>query len=199
MKKSGILFFILLLGGFTIIGFGYSVRGFDRAEAESVKTVNPNNNNNNNNESIPLPTNREAITEPDIKPGESLEAQAKYYLDVSLEEQKLRIYQNGELIKEWIVSTGANDATPTGRFNIQNRGEWFFSNKYQQGAKWWVSFKDWGVYLFHTVPMDSNQNIIEDEAEKLGKAVSHGCVRLEVENAKWIYDNIPQGSEVYIH
>ena len=33
---------------------------------------------------------------------------------------------------------------------------------------------------------------------RLGKAISDGCVRLALENAKWIWDNIPQGSTVKI-
>ncbi len=27
---------------------------------------------------------------------------------------------------------------------IQNRGTWFYSQKYEQGAKYWVSFRGWG-------------------------------------------------------
>jgi len=124
--------------------------------------------------------------------------QHRYRIEVSISEQKVRIYDHDTLIKEWIVSTGENDSTPRGDFVIQNRGEWFYSEKYQQGAMWWVSFKDWGIYLFHSVPMDRNRNIIQEEADKLGSPVSHGCVRLKVEDAKWIYDNIPQGTPVHI-
>lgn len=123
-----------------------------------------------------------------------------YWIEVLVGSQKVRIYQDGQLKKEWVVSTGTPDKpTPLGVFAIQNRGEWFFNPKYNQGAKWWVSFKDWGVYLFHSLPMDRDQRIIPEEAAKLGTPASHGCVRLEVDNAKWIYDHIPQGTPVYIH
>jgi lipoprotein-anchoring transpeptidase ErfK/SrfK len=123
-----------------------------------------------------------------------------YWIEVSTDEQKTRIYYDGNLIKEWDVSTGTEDKpTPIGVFKIQNRGEWFFSEKYQQGGRWWVSFKDWGVYLFHSVPMDREKRVIVEEAARLGTPASHGCVRLATENAKWIYDNIPQGTPVYIH
>ncbi|NLW07076.1 MAG: L,D-transpeptidase family protein [Clostridia bacterium] len=126
--------------------------------------------------------------------------QEGYWLEVSIAEQKVRVYQDGAVIKEWLASTGVPEKpTPLGVFEIQNRGEWFFNEKYQQGAQWWVSFRDWGVYLFHTLPMDQNKQIIAAEAEKLGTPASHGCVRLEIENAKWIYDHIPQGTPVYIH
>jgi hypothetical protein len=129
-------------------------------------------------------------------PGPSL-SQAR--IDVSIGEQKARIYDNNVLVKTFVVSTGLNDCTPLGTFSIQNRGEWFYSEKYRSGAKWWVSFKGWGEYLFHSVPMDRNGNIIPEEADKLGSPASHGCVRLAVDDAKWIYDHIPQETPVYIH
>jgi len=28
--------------------------------------------------------------------------------------------------------------------------------------------------------------------------ISDGCIRLAKENAKWIYDNVPKGSTIYI-
>ena len=31
----------------------------------------------------------------------------------------------------------------------------------------------------------------------LGKRVSHGCVRMAIENARFIHDNIPYGTTVY--
>jgi len=34
---------------------------------------------------------------------------------------------------------------------------------------------------------------------RLGMALSHGCVRLNINNAKWIYDNIPAGSTVCVY
>lgn len=73
-----------------------------------------------------------------------------YLIDVSVGEQKVRIYQHGVLIKEWVASTGKDNSTPLGHFTIQNRGEWFFSEKYQQGARWWVSFK--GNFFFIVFP-----------------------------------------------
>ena len=34
---------------------------------------------------------------------------------------------------------------------------------------------------------------------RLGMGLSHGCVRLQIDNAKWIYDNIPRGSKVVVY
>ena len=119
-------------------------------------------------------------------------------VDVSM--QVVKVYKDGEVIKEMVASTGIEGhETPLGTFEIQNRGLWFFNEKYGQGAKYWVSFRDWGIYLFHSLAMDENKEIIEEEAEKLGQPASHGCIRLKVEDAKWVYDNIPEKTEVFIH
>lgn len=123
-----------------------------------------------------------------------------WWIDVNVTEQMVRVYDGEQLVKEMMASTGTADKpTPLGSFKIQNRGEWFFNPKYGQGAKYWVSFKDRGVYLFHSLAMDENQEIIPEEAAKLGQPASHGCIRLEVENARWIYENIPEGTPVEIH
>ena len=34
---------------------------------------------------------------------------------------------------------------------------------------------------------------------RTGIPLSHGCVRLEIQYAKWIYDNIPSGTKVVVY
>lgn len=123
-----------------------------------------------------------------------------YWIDVDVIAQKVRIMQGEQAVRTMIASTGVEGhETPLGTFQIQNRGEWFFSEKYQQGAKYWISFKDWGVYLFHSVAMDEKQEVIPEEEAKLGEPASHGCIRLPIVDAKWIYDNIHERTKVVIH
>ncbi len=189
----------------------------EESTQQNIQKDNQNNNQKSVNNSTPTeqtknseqPKQTAQANQKNNKPAQSSNKNAsaqpsnknnqhKYRIEVSISEQKVRIYDNDTLIKNWTVSTGENNSTPLGDFTIQNRGEWFFSEKYQEGAMWWVSFKDWGIYLFHSVPMDRNQNIIQEEADKLGSPASHGCIRLRVEHAKWIYDNIPEGTPVHI-
>jgi len=54
-------------------------------------------------------------------------------------------------------------------------------------------------YLFHSVPFDKNGGMIIEEYEKLGSPVSHGCIRLKLEEAKWLYDKLPSGVKVIIY
>ena len=118
---------------------------------------------------------------------------------VNLAEQITYVYEgyanNWNLVKDFSCSTGIDgEDTPTGVFTVLNRGDWFFSDSYGQGGKYWVQFL--GDYLFHSLPYDESQSEILDYT--LGTPASHGCVRLETEDAKWIYDNIEDGTKVII-
>lgn len=90
--------------------------------------------------------------------------------------------------------------TPTGVFHVeQERGTHFYSQMSDEGANWWVSWKDHGIYLFHSVPVDQQGDYKLDEAAKLGRQpASHGCVRLSVPDAKWLYEQLPVGTKIVI-
>ncbi|MCM0649378.1 L,D-transpeptidase [Clostridium swellfunianum] len=124
-----------------------------------------------------------------------------YKVDVDLTKQLIFIYKDNKELREIKCSTGlignADTETPVGNFEIQNKGTFFFSPKYNQGGKYYIKF--FSNYLIHSIPTDKNGNIIEEEKDKLGVPVSHGCIRVPVEESKWIYDNIPVGSAVSIH
>lgn len=56
-------------------------------------------------------------------------------------------------------------------------------------------------YLFHSVPYNRNGDIYSLSARmynQLGTTCSHGCIRLTVADAKWIYDYCPLGTKVII-
>ena len=122
-----------------------------------------------------------------------------YFILVNTSKQKTYVYTGSKnkwsLTKEFLCSTGINGSeTPKGTFIVQNKGDWFYTDKYGQGAKYWVGFK--GNYLFHSLPFDKDKKKIVDTT--LGKPASHGCIRLKVEESKWIYDNVPIGSKVIV-
>ena len=114
-----------------------------------------------------------------------------YKLLVDLEYQHVYVYKNNKLIKTMLCSSGmAGYETPEGKFKITDRGNYFYSDKYEEGAYYWVRFH--GAYLFHSIPCDKSGNIIQSELDKLGIKASHGCIRLSMEDAKWVYENIPK-------
>ena len=96
-------------------------------------------------------------------------------------------------------STGrdADNNTPAGLYSIEKKYRWrqMFGGVYAQYACRFV-----GNYLFHSVPYYSQDpaNLEMEEFSKLGTPASAGCVRLCVRDAKWIYDNLPIGTQVRV-
>ena len=120
------------------------------------------------------------------------------YIRVSLNDQKVSVNNGkGLVIKTFPCSSGKSGSeTPTGTFTVSGRGKSFYNSSLGEGAYYWTSFC--GNYLFHSIPFDENYQIERDEAAKLGMPASHGCIRLSIEDAKWIYDHIPDGTKVII-
>ena len=92
-----------------------------------------------------------------------------------------------------MVCSAGKPSTPTvkGQFTVQNRG-YSFGHGYT--CYYWTQF--YGDYLFHSVLYYQGTRRIKDGT--LGRNASHGCVRLAIENAKWIYDCIPRGTKVVV-
>ena len=55
--------------------------------------------------------------------------------------------------------------------------------------------------MFHSVPYYSKDagNLEWEQYNLLGQSASMGCVRLCVEDAKWIYDNCKRGTKVVVY
>ena len=138
-------------------------------------------------------------TKENLKP--NVDKKTEYVIDVCISNQKMKVYKKNKLLKEISCSTGilgdSDTETPLGTFYIQSKGNYFFSGKYQEGGRYYIKF--FSNYLIHSIPVDKNGNIIEEESKKIGNPASHGCIRISMNDSKWVYDNIPQGSEVSIH
>ena len=125
---------------------------------------------------------------------------SSYYIKVDLTNQIVTVYikdENGNYtvpLKNMICSTG--ESTPTeGVFTISDKYAW---GDLVGGVWGQYCTRITGPILFHSVPYSSrNKSTLEYwEYDKLGQPVSKGCVRLKVEDAKWIYDNCKKGTKV---
>jgi hypothetical protein len=122
-----------------------------------------------------------------------------YLVWVDIDRQLVNVFtkENGKwkLDRSIPCSTGRNRSpTLRGIYKIQDRGLWFYNEKLQSGAKYWVRYS--GPYLFHSVAMDRNQEV---EDPTLGKRASYGCIRLSIEDSKWFYDNISEDTTVFVY
>lgn len=120
-----------------------------------------------------------------------------YIALVNRSTHKVAIFQgyqgNWNCIKYWSCADGkASTPTVTGVFKVGSRGYYFNSGAYR--CYWRTQF--YGDYLFHSV-LYNHSGVLMDG--RVGVALSHGCVRLQIDNAKWIYDNIPSGTTVVVY
>lgn len=121
------------------------------------------------------------------------------WIEVALGNQQEVIIRRGDEEIRRMSCSGGKASTPTllGTYYLRERGKIFFAKRFNQGARYWVRFK--GTYLFHGIPIDASGKVIEEEKALIGKPASHGCVRLHDEDAKWFYENLPDGAMVVIH
>ena len=126
------------------------------------------------------------------------EAAGKYYIKVNKKTNVATVYltSNNKPYKAFLVSCGS--ATPTGTFYTPARYRWrtLVGPVYGQYCT-----RITGSILFHSVWYYKNgqsNTLSYKEYNKLGTTCSHGCVRLNVEGAKWIYDNCPLNTKVII-
>ena len=125
------------------------------------------------------------------------EAAMPYYITVDITNQIVTVYENGNRTKSGIVaqmicSTGkSGHSTPTGTFALpkksrsSERTEWYYFPAYSCYAKWATRIV--GGILFHSVIYSyRGGSPTSTSVNALGSRASHGCVRLRVEDAKFI-------------
>ena len=126
----------------------------------------------------------------------------KIYVDISDQ----RVYVLGwdgtgynEQTRAMVCSTGRDSTpTPTGTYQAYGRrsDEWFYFTEFNCYAKW--AYGIVGGILFHSVTYSRDKKLNQSSVNNLGRKASHGCIRLSVDDAKWIWDNCPTGTTVVI-
>lgn len=119
------------------------------------------------------------------------------YIDINLAKQQLSIFQDGDRLGTYKVSTGKRGmATPTGSFKVMSKRGRAYSRKYNLYMPYWMQFTGAG-HGIHELP--EWKNGYKEGANHLGTPVSHGCVRLGVGPAAKVYDWSEIGTAVVIH
>ncbi|HEY4667800.1 MAG TPA: L,D-transpeptidase family protein [Anaerolineales bacterium] len=142
-------------------------------------------------ESLTIPP-RDAMLELPVIPGKRIV--------VSISEQHMWLYQDGELLRENIVSTGIpNSPTMPGLFQVKSR----YLNAY---ASNWDLYMPHFLGIYHAAPNFLNgihglpllSNGTRLWASVLGRPVSYGCVVLDLEAAEHLYGWAEDGVVVEI-
>ncbi|MCH5268952.1 MAG: L,D-transpeptidase family protein [Lachnospiraceae bacterium] len=129
-------------------------------------------------------------------PSTVLGSDARYYIYVSLKDNMVTIYaKDGDKgyiipVKAMVCSVGMRGhETRMGTYSLRPTGRWHVL-RYNSNGQYATRYS--GPYMFHSVTYDrlgDRYSLQVAEYKKLGKAASHGCIRLQVADAKWIYDH----------
>lgn len=131
-----------------------------------------------------------------------------YYVEVDVANQLIKVFRLDENGKHTILdrvfwcSTGtAGYPSRPGTYTLSGRkSQWaFFPNWGGGTARWWLKID--GEIAFHSI-IYSNYDLKRpnmNSVRKLGRVASHGCIRLTLADAKWMYDNVGKGTVVHIY
>lgn len=121
---------------------------------------------------------------------------------VSIGEQRTRVYESGQLIREWVSSTGITDSpTWTGVYQVLSKelnayaGNWNLYMPYFIGVYRPVPNAEF-TNGFHGFPTRGGGQILWENS--LGRRVTFGCILLDNANAKWLYEWVELGVVVEI-
>lgn len=130
----------------------------------------------------------------------------KYRVEINVSRQKVYVYEwyygaYSKLVKTMTCTTGAVDTpTPLGSYRMGGPcGRWYYFKKFDCWAQY--ASRIVGGILFHSVLYsEKNESTLrKGSVYALGTRGSHGCVRLAVEDAKWIYNNVSAGSTCRVY
>ncbi len=129
-----------------------------------------------------------------------------YEVLVDVENQVVTVFALDEknhyrkTVKQMICSTGTSNApSDVGDWILNGRtARWAYFPKWGSHAQYWTRINS--SIAFHSVIYHSvnTMDLSVKSYTRLGKRASHGCIRLLVEDAKWIYDNLGKGITVKV-
>jgi lipoprotein-anchoring transpeptidase ErfK/SrfK len=123
---------------------------------------------------------------------------------VVLSEQRVYVYNvRKRLIATLPVSTGVKDFTPVGTFKVFSQSaQAVYSPSPNERMRWMTRFtkgREGGNIGFHGIPYKVTKSGEIPFATPLGVAPSsHGCIRMRVADAKWLFHNMKIGTVVSV-
>jgi hypothetical protein len=130
----------------------------------------------------------EAVIEPKFMEGK--------YIDISISNQVMTLFEDGTKINSFLVSTGKYGMpTPLGTFSIKRKETNHWSSTYGLWMPFSMNF--YGAYYIHELPYWPSG--YREGENHLGIRVSHGCVRLGIGPAEYVFNWAEIGTPIYVH
>lgn len=137
------------------------------------------------------------------------------FIEVSIANQAMRVYQGGQLVLESLVSTGIEpNHTEVGDFHVRLKYKSQTMAGFTSASGEVVGFEGADGSVFgdtgnpYVVPDVPNVMYFDLDAEALhgcywhnnfGTPMSHGCVNLPLDVAEWMFQFAPLGTPVTVH
>ena len=129
-----------------------------------------------------------------------------FYIYVDVRNQITSVYGRDEYgeytvpVRQMLCSTGkeGTDSDPGDWVLNGRKANWCYFPKWGGYARYWTRIN--GSIAFHSIIYHSvsTSDPKVSSYKMLGQKASHGCIRLTVADAKWIYDNCGAGTVVHI-
>lgn len=123
---------------------------------------------------------------------------------IVLDEQRVYVYNHRKrLIATLPASTGVDDQTPVGTFKVFSQSaQAFYTPNPSERMRWMTRFtkgRQGGNIGFHGIPYKVTKSGEIPFFTPLGIAPSsHGCIRMRVADAKWLFHNMKIGTVVSV-
>ncbi|MDD5370487.1 MAG: L,D-transpeptidase/peptidoglycan binding protein, partial [Anaerolineaceae bacterium] len=119
---------------------------------------------------------------------------------ISTTDQRMRVFQDGERIREFVISTGIGDSpTQPGIFQVQTHEINAYADNWDLWMPHWMGiYEAWPGFMngIHGLPMLSNG--VRLWKNVLGRPASYGCIILDLPEAEWLYGWAENGVVVEI-
>jgi len=123
---------------------------------------------------------------------------------IVLDEQRVYVYNHRKrLIATLPASTGVDDQTPVGTFKVFSQSaQAYYAPSPNERMRWMTRFtkgRQGGNIGFHGIPYKVTKTGEIPFFTPLGVAPSsHGCIRMRVSDAKWLFHNMKIGTVVSV-
>ncbi len=114
------------------------------------------------------------------------------WVDVNLTKQQAYAYEGSTLVRTFLVSTGVSRyPTVTGQFHVYVK----YRYALMTGPGYYLPNVPYTMYFYQSYGLHGTY-----WHNNFGHPMSHGCVNLRTEDAKWLYENwVVIGTLVNVH
>jgi hypothetical protein len=134
---------------------------------------------------------------------------------VSFIEEALRVYQNGQLVRSFLITAGRPELPPVpGLWSpLWRRDHITFKSPYPKGSEYWypdtpinyaILYHEGGYYLHDSwwrndYGPGTQFYHIDSSGNTSANYGTHGCVNMPLDQAKWVYENTTYNTQILMY